>query len=124
MNVSTKRVYEPPEATDGRRILVDRVWPRGVNKKQAAIDIWLKEIAPSTWLRRWFHHDPMRWQEFMRRYRSELDSNGPAVQHLLNLCDDGRVTLIYSAHDTRHNHAIVLADYMMGLTKASPKREA
>jgi uncharacterized protein YeaO (DUF488 family) len=124
MNMSAKRVYEPPGPDDGKRVLVDRVWPRGLTKEAAAVDLWMKEIAPSTWLRRWFHRDPMRWQEFMRRYRSELDSNGAAVDRLRDLCASGRVTLVYADRDTRHNHALVLADYMAELEKASRRQEA
>ncbi|MGE0666189.1 MAG: DUF488 domain-containing protein [Sphingomonadales bacterium] len=119
MNISAKRVYESPQARDGTRILVDRVWPRGLTKEAAAIDVWLKEVAPTTWLRRWFHHDPMRWQEFVRRYRSELDSNGSAVGRLLELCKAGPATLVYAARDMKHNHALVLVEYMIALTKAS-----
>ena len=113
MNIRIKRIYEPPCASDGTRVLVDRVWSRGMTKEAAALTAWIKDVAPSPWLHRWFHHDPMRWQEFMRRYRSELNASGAAVRRLLVLCADGPVTLVYAARDTEHNHARVLMEYLM-----------
>jgi uncharacterized protein YeaO (DUF488 family) len=107
-----KRVYEPAADGDGQRVLVDGVWPRGVTKQDAALDLWLKEIAPSTGLRKWFGHDPERWEEFQRRYRAELAENEPAVAQLLRLLKAGPVTLLYGAHDVAHNQAVVLADYI------------
>lgn len=113
-NVRLKRAYEPGAAEDGTRILVDRLWPRGVTKGDAAIDQWMKEIAPSTALRRWFGHDPDRWEEFCRRYGAELHHYTELVSHLRSLARQGPVTLVYSAHDEVHNGAIVLRDVILG----------
>jgi uncharacterized protein YeaO (DUF488 family) len=104
-----KRVYEPASKTDGRRILVDRLWPRGLSRKRAAIDEWMKELAPSTELRRWFGHDPAKWREFQRRYRHELRAHSDLVQHLASLARRRRVTLVFGARDEEHNDAVVLA---------------
>jgi uncharacterized protein YeaO (DUF488 family) len=111
-----KRIYEPPDEADGTRVLVDRVWPRGMTKERAAVDLWLKEIAPSPALRKWFGHDPKRWPQFQSRYRAELDRN-TAVGHLLELMIKGKVTLLYAAHDVSHNHAVVLIEYMAALSR-------
>ena len=107
-----KRIYEPADDADGTRILVDRLWPRGVDRHTAGIDEWLKEAAPSAALRQWFGHDPERWGEFQSRYRAELANNGPATARLLALIRKGPVTLVYAARDREHNHAVVLADYL------------
>ncbi|WP_415287680.1 DUF488 domain-containing protein [Brevundimonas sp. S1H14] len=107
-----KRVYEAPAKTDGTRILVDRLWPRGLSKDKASVDLWLKEIAPSTELRKWFGHDPEKWEEFQRRYRAELKANGDAVSELRAALADGPATLVYGAKDEAHNDAVVLADYL------------
>ncbi len=112
IDLKIKRVYDPPAADDGQRILVDRIWPRGLRKEDAALTLWLKEIAPSTELRKWFAHDPARWAEFQSRYRAELDANAEPVERLRGLIKTGAATLLYSAHDTEHNQALVLADYM------------
>jgi uncharacterized protein YeaO (DUF488 family) len=104
-----KRVYEPPEPTDGRRILVDRLWPRGLARRRAALDEWMKDIAPSAELRRWFNHDPARWPEFGKRYRQELRGRKPLVDTLAKLASRRRVTIVYSARDEEHNDARVLA---------------
>ena len=109
---STKRVYEPAAKSDGARVLVDRVWPRGITKEKAALDLWLKEIAPSTALRKWFGHDPARWDEFRKRYGKELDGNAEAVAQLKDMIAKGPVTLVYSAHDAEHNQAVALLDYL------------
>ncbi|TAK46642.1 MAG: DUF488 domain-containing protein [Xanthobacteraceae bacterium] len=111
-NLHIKRIYEPASRDDGARILVDRIWPRGVSKNAADLTLWLKEIAPSTALRVWFHHDPSQWAEFRRRYRKELDANPGAVMLLRGHLKEGRVTLLYAARDEAHNHARVLADYI------------
>lgn len=111
-DIQIKRAYEPPSTRDGARILVDRIWPRGVTKEAAALTSWLKEIAPSPALRKWFGHDPARWTEFQRRYRLELDRNSDAVGRLRNILEKGKVTLIYGARDPMHNQARVLADYI------------
>jgi uncharacterized protein YeaO (DUF488 family) len=107
-----KRIYECPDKADGTRVLVDRVWPRGMTKERAAVDLWLKEIAPSPALRKWFGHDPQRWTEFQSRYRAELDRNTAVVGQLLDLAMKGKVTLLYAAHDVAHNHAVALSEYM------------
>lgn len=93
-------------------VLVDRIWPRGIAKKEAALTLWLKEIAPSDALRKWFGHEPERWAEFQKRYRAELDANGDAVAQLRNLSREGKVTLLYGAHDEAHNNAVALAGYL------------
>jgi uncharacterized protein YeaO (DUF488 family) len=112
-NVKLKRAYEPPAASDGTRILIDRVWPRGVNKANAAIDQWDKSIAPSTMLRKWFGHDPARWQEFRRRYANEIRRHREQLDELRARAQSGRITLVFAAHDKIHNHAIVLRDILL-----------
>ena len=107
-----KRIYEPPASDDGQRVLVDRIWPRGVSKQHAALTLWLKDIAPSDDLREWFGHEPARWAEFQNRYRAELDGNSDAVAELRALLSEGRVTLLYGAHDEAHNNAVALAGYL------------
>ncbi|TPI21984.1 DUF488 domain-containing protein [Mesorhizobium sp. B4-1-1] len=111
-DIAVKRVYEPPAKADGQRVLVDRLWPRGIAKKDAALTLWLKEIAPSDELRKWFGHEPERWPEFQKRYRAELDGNGDAVTELRALLGRGKVTLLYGAHDEAHNNAVALAGYL------------
>ncbi|AYG95683.1 DUF488 domain-containing protein [Brevundimonas naejangsanensis] len=112
MKVALKRVYEPPAAGDGTRILVDRLWPRGLTKEKAHVDLWLKEVAPSTELRRWFGHDPARWAEFQRRYHDELKANPDAVAELKAAIGARPATLVYGARDEEHNDAVVLADWL------------
>jgi uncharacterized protein YeaO (DUF488 family) len=112
MDVRIKRVYEPPDPADGTRILVDRLWPRGVSRERAAIDDWLRDLAPSTELRRWFSHDPARFDEFRRRYAAELTGREPALDDLRRTAKKGPLTLVYSARDTEHNDAVVLADVL------------
>lgn len=107
MNVMLKRAYELPAKTDGKRILVDRLWPRGLAKVKAKIDLWLKDVAPSTELRQWFGHDPEKWPEFKKRYRVELKNNS-ALSELQALSRQGNITLIYAARDQLHNEAVVL----------------
>ena len=104
-----KRAYEPAASSDGRRILVDRLWPRGMSKRRAAIDEWLKELAPSTQLRRWFGHDPRKWHEFQRRYKRELREQDDLLRRIAALASRGRVTLVFAARDEEHNDAVVLA---------------
>ena len=106
--VKLKRAYERPESDDGARVLVDRLWPRGVRKADAAIDQWLKELAPSTELRKWFGHDPARWTEFQSRYQAELKDHADLVGNLRALARRGPVTLVYAARDQVHNEAVVL----------------
>ena len=112
-NVRLKRAYEPPEPADGTRILVDRLWPRGVSKAVAAIDHWAKDLAPSAALRTWFSHDPARFAEFERRYVAELRSQRAAVTELRALARKGTVTLVYAAHDEAHNDAVVLRKVLL-----------
>lgn len=107
MSLSLKRAYAPPSATDGKRVLVERLWPRGMTKEAAAIDLWLKEVAPSTELRKWFGHEPAKWEEFQRRYRAEL-KDSPALAELRALAGRGRLTLVYASREERHNSASVL----------------
>ena len=107
-----KRVQEPPSKEDGLRVLVDRVWPRGMTKERVAAPVWLKEIAPSTELRKWFGHDPERWGEFRKRYRAELAGNGEAVDRLMELAVSQPVTLLFGARDTEHNQAVALLEYL------------
>jgi uncharacterized protein YeaO (DUF488 family) len=107
-----KRAYEQPEDSDGSRYLIDRMWPRGMTKASLKLDGWLKEVAPSDALRRWFHHDPDKWNEFLRRYFSELDSNPDAVAPLVEAARSGPVTLVYSARDVEHNNGVALAEYL------------
>lgn len=113
-NVGLKRAYNPPAAEDGVRILVDRLWPRGVAKGEAAIDRWPRCIAPSAELRRWFGHDPDRWREFARRYATEIRGNPDALEDLRRLARNGRITLVYSARDELHNDAVVLRKMILG----------
>jgi uncharacterized protein YeaO (DUF488 family) len=120
-----KRAYDPPARGDGRRILVERLWPRGVKKEALAADAWMKDVAPSTELRKWFDHRVERWEEFQRRYRKELDANTEAWEPILESNRRGRVTLLYSAHDAVHNGALVLRDYLAErATERKPRRSA
>lgn len=112
-NIKLKRAYEAPVADDGTRVLVDRLWPRGVKKSEAAIDHWMKDLAPSTDLRKWFGHDPVRWEEFRRRYAAEIRKHQEELDRLRNLTREGMVTLIYSAHDETHNDAVVLREILL-----------
>jgi uncharacterized protein YeaO (DUF488 family) len=113
-NVKLKRAYEQAESEDGIRILVDRLWPRGVKKEDAAIDQWMKDLAPSTELRKWFGHDPARWEEFRKRYAAEVNGHPEQLQQLRALARKGTVTLVYSAHDEEHNDAVALRDLILG----------
>src|ERR1041385_7421536 len=122
--IRIKRTYDPPTRGDGRRILVERLWPRGMKKEALAADAWLKDVAPSTVLRKWFNHRVDRWEEFRRRYGEELNANPDARRPILAAGRRGTVTLLYSAHDTLHNGALVLRDYLMGRNgkRRSPPR--
>ena len=113
-NVKLKRAYEAASAADGHRILIDRLWPRGVKKADAAIDLWLKDIAPSTGLRKWFGHEPTRWEEFCRRYRAEVDNQQEQLAELRALAQRRPITLVYSARDELHNNGVVLRDIILG----------
>lgn len=112
MKLKIKRVYETSTTGDGERILVDRLWPRGLTKEKAGIDIWLKEISPTTELRKWFGHDPAKWKEFQKRYCKELVENTEAVAILKDHIKHGMVTLVYGAKDEEHNEALVLKEWM------------
>lgn len=117
MAIHLKRIYDPYSPEDSYRVLVDRLWPRGVSKNAAHIDGWHKEIAPSTELRKWFAHDPAKWGEFRRRYREELDHNPAAVEALATCIRRGTVTLVYGAKDAQHNQAVVLKEYFEKLAR-------
>lgn len=118
--IQTKRAYDRASKDDGERILVERLWPRGVKKEELRLDRWIKDIAPSTALRQWFQHDPAKWGEFRRRYFRELEKHSDAWRPLLALSRRGRVTLVYSAHDTEHNNAVALKEFLQA--KVRPKK--
>lgn len=117
MNIRIKRVYDKPEAGDGVRILVERLWPRGLSKKEAKVDIWLKEIAPSTGLRKWFSHDPAKWEEFRIRYYRELDQNRDAVNELLGITEGSDAASVYGSREKEYNSALALKSYIEKLFK-------
>lgn len=110
--IRVKRVYEPPAANDGVRILVDHLWPRGLKKQEVKVKRWTKAISPSTELRQWFGHDPAKWKEFQRRYFSELDQKAEVWQPLLEAAQKGPITLVFSARDEEHNNAVALKKYL------------
>jgi len=110
--IQVKRAYEPVSRTDGRRFLVERLWPRGLSKATVHVEAWLKDAGPSTALRKWFNHDPEKWDEFRRRYRQELDDRPDAWAPILTAARRGVVTLVYSSHDTEHNNAVALQEYL------------
>jgi len=110
--VKIKRIYAEPDPADGRRILVDRLWPRGVSKARAGVDWWLKEVAPSDELRRWFGHDPARWEEFQARYRRELEAQRPLLEELRGLAARETITLLFAAKDEEHNNAVLLKELL------------
>ena len=112
MSLTIKRIYEPAAPKDGFRILIDRIWPRGLSKASASVDLWLKTLAPSTELRQWFGHDPEKWVQFRQRYFAELDGQAEAVDQVLKMAKRRRVTLLYGAKDTLHNNAIALMEYL------------
>jgi uncharacterized protein YeaO (DUF488 family) len=115
--IKLKRAYEPPSEEDGKRLLVERLWPRGVSKAKAKIDDWLKDIAPSPELRTWYAHDVEKWPEFKRRYIDELKQHADEIKELKKLVRGSVVTFIYAAHDTEHNSAVVLKEYVSGRIK-------
>lgn len=117
MTIRTKRAYDKPEPGDGVRILVERLWPRGLSKKEAKVDVWLKDIAPSAGLRKWFSHDPAKWEEFRKRYYGELDRNPDDVKRLLEITRAGDVTLVYGSREKEYNSASALKDYIERLAK-------
>lgn len=110
--LALKRAYDPPAASDGKRLLVERLWPRGIKKEALKADAWLRDVAPSAELRKWFSHDPEKWTEFQRRYRAELDKHPEAWQEILTAARAGKVTLLFSSHDTEHNNVVALRDYL------------
>jgi len=112
MTIRLKRVYAPAEAGDGFRILVDRLWPRGLAKESVHVNLWLKDIAPSSALRQWFNHDPKRWRSFRAKYFQEIDTHSDALALLLKYVRKGTVTLVYAARDERYNHAVALRAYL------------
>ena len=112
--IQLKRVYEEPSDKDGMRVLVERLWPRGLTKERAAVDLWLKDVAPSPELRKWFGHDPARWEQFQERYQKELRKQEDAVQLLKQKGKEGTVTLVYAARDEEHNGALALKRFLQG----------
>ena len=112
MQIAVKRAYDPPDSKDGYRVLVDRLWPRGIKKEDAGIDQWLKEVAPSTKLRTWFGHDPAKWKEFKKRYKEELKANEAWDELQALTKEKKKITLVYAAKDEEHNQAVVLAELL------------
>ena len=110
--IQLKRAYDPVDSADGTRFLVERLWPRGVRKTALPLEAWLKDVAPSAALRRWFGHDPKKWTEFRRRYFRELIGNADALEPIIKAAHHGPVTLVYSSHDLEHNNAVALKDYL------------
>lgn len=122
-HVQIKRVYDPPQDSDGCRVLVDRIWPRGLRKEDAKIDVWMKDIAPSTELRKWFNHEPEKWAAFQEKYRTELRQLNEKLDDVRVRAKKERVTLLYSAKDTEHNQAVVLQDVLAGVKpRSTPRR--
>ena len=119
--IKLKRAYSPATTDDGTRYLVERLWPRGVTKQALRVDAWLKEVAPSDGLRRWFSHDPAKWPEFRRRYTAKLDGNAEGWKPILEAARRGPVTLVYSAHDTEHNNAVALKEYLEARLKRTSR---
>ena len=118
--VKLKRVYDPVSRADGTRFLVERLWPRGLSKERLHLTAWLKEVGPSTELRRWFNHDPLKWSEFRTRYFRELDSQPEFWQPILTAARRGMVTLVYSSHDEEHNNAVALKEYLLAKRRRRP----
>lgn len=112
MPILLKRAYEEPASDDGYRVLIDRLWPRGISKEKAAIDLWMKEVAPSSGLRKWFGHDPGKWDEFRRRYFRELDKNPDKVRQLSEISRNGMLTLVYASKERHFNNATALKEYL------------
>ena len=123
MSVHVKRAYEPPAPSDGYRVLIDRLWPRGVERESARLDEWARELAPSTELRRWFGHDPARFGEFRERYLDELSAQEAKLRELRERARETTLTLVYGARDTEHNDAVVLAELLRGETRQSKGEE-
>lgn len=121
--IALKRVYEEPSREDGLRVLVERLWPRGMSKDRAKVDLWLKDVAPSPELRKWFGHDPARWDEFQKRYFRELEQHPDAVRQLKREGNKGKVTLVYAAHDEEHNGAVALKQFLGRHSRQGAKRD-
>ncbi len=119
-----KRVYDPPSKDDGKRILVDRLWPRGMRKEDAHIDEWMKEVAPSTGLRKWFNHDPGKWGEFRQRFFAELDKARASVDSVIAAARKGTVTLLFQSKELRYNNAVALKEYLDSRMKAGERKKA
>ena len=117
MTIKLKRVYDRPAKSDGNRILVERLWPRGLTKEAAALDVWMKDVAPSPALRKWYDHDPAKWTEFQRRYRNELKANKEEIDRLTALCEKGVATFVFAAKDEDRNSAVVLKAYLESAIK-------
>jgi uncharacterized protein YeaO (DUF488 family) len=115
VRIRVKRVYDEPSGDDGFRVLVDRLWPRGMKKGDVRVDLWLPDVAPSTALRKWFSHDPSKWEEFKRRYFVELDEKKEVLKRLVEIAREGALTLLFSARDVEHNQAVALREYLVGL---------
>ena len=124
VSIALKRVYEAPAKSDGSRILVDRLWPRGLSKDKAQLDLWLRDIAPSDELRGWFAHDPKRWTEFQRRYRAELKGRSDELQPIRDALKKGKVTFLFAAHDEAHNNAVALKGIIERRERAAAKRKS
>jgi len=122
LDIRRKRAYDPPAVSDGYRVLIDRLWPRGVPKTDAEIDEWARELAPTTELRRWFGHDPKKWPEFQRRYKRELRERGDLLRKIATLASRRRVTLVFGARDEVHNDAVVLASVLRGRMNRRPQK--
>lgn len=122
-DIRLRRAYDAPDPSDGRRILIDRIWPRGVSKDQLRLDAWMKDLAPTSALRIWFGHAPSRWEAFKDRYARELDGRADAVKALLALCRRGTVTLVFAARDTQHSNAVALREYLLRRLGEAPSRD-
>ena len=120
--IALKRAYEPVSRADGTRILVERLWPRGISKARLRVDDWLKDAGPSTELRKWFGHDPEKWDQFRRRYFRELRTRPEAWQPIVSASRRGKVTLVYSSHDAEHNNAVALQQYLRAKTRRAPRK--
>lgn len=120
--IQMKRVYDPSAKSDGARFLVERLWPRGVKKEELRMDGWFRDVAPSTELRKWFSHDPEKWGEFQKRYRSELKQHSEALKPILEAGAKGNVTLLFSSHDTEHNNAVALKHFLESKTMSGRKK--
>jgi len=115
VRIRVKRVYDEPSGDDGFRVLVDRLWPRGMKRENVRVDLWLPDVAPSTALRKWFSHDPSKWEEFKRRYFVELDEKKEVIKRLVEIAREGTLTLLFSARDVEHNQAVTLREYLVNL---------